>query len=167
MVTSRECGGFTTEPMKRQAGETPPRTLNYNRRAISRFILLNHTWLLSSLLMRFPIWLTLVPRPLLPTRPKTTRTITPWKRNYRDTCSSRPRRHLTVLEVYPHPTPCDDTLGKLTDSYTLRMIAADDIEMCAFRRPYRGIIPSFFKTKVCTRSVGCGSCSLRSLRKSA
>jgi hypothetical protein len=67
-----------------------------------------------------------------------------WKRNYRDTCSSRPKETShTVLEAYPYATPCDDTLGNLeTYAYTIRMIAADGMEMYAFRRPYRDIVLS-------------------------
>jgi hypothetical protein len=53
-----------------------------------------------------------------------------------------------ILEAYPYPTPCDGILSNLdTDQYIPRMIAADGIEMHAFRRPCQRHNPLFLQDK--------------------
>jgi hypothetical protein len=74
-----------------------------------------------------------------------------------------------ILEAYPYPTPCDGILSNLdTDQYIPRMIAADGIEMHAFRRPCQRHNPLFLPDKdVLVQRVVVAPCSPRSLRKSA
>jgi hypothetical protein len=75
----------------------------------------------------------------------------------------------TVFEAYLYPTPCDGILSNPdTDPHPPRMIAADGIEMHAFRRPCQRHNPLFLQDKdVLFQWVVAAPCSPRSLRKSA
>ena len=82
---------------------------------------------------------------------------------------TKSQRHMApgqedALEAYPYPTPCDGILSNLdTDQYNPRMIAADGIEIHAFRRPCQRHNTLFLQDKdVPVQWVVAAPCSPRS-----